>query len=203
MKEINIIGAGGHARSLINLLELCKVEIQGLYDDTFNRAKIEEISGYRLRGTLKDLPQSIHVVLAIGENQLREKLFAQFREQLFMGNLIHPSAVIESRVALGLSNQVFSNSYINANAVIGDNNILNTGCIIEHEVRIGCHNHISVGAILCGRVKIGSSSMIGAGSVVIDNINICDNVIIGAHAVVANNIEESGVYVGVPAKRIK
>lgn len=41
------------------------------------------------------------------------------------------------------------------------------------------------------------------GSSVINNLRVCADCIIGAGAVVVRNIEEPGVYVGVPSKKIK
>lgn len=41
-----------------------------------------------------------------------------------------------------------------------------------------------------------------AGSSVIGNVKVADNVILGANACLQKDANESGVYVGTPAKRI-
>jgi serine acetyltransferase len=46
-------------------------------------------------------------------------------------------------------------------------------------------------------------STIGIGTIVSDRITICNNVQTGAGAVVVKNISESGVYIGIPAQKIK
>ena len=74
---------------------------------------------------------------------------------------------------------------------------------IDHDCWIGDFSHISVGAHVAGTVSIGNSSWIGAGATVINDVNICGECMIGAGTVVINNIEESGTYIGVPAKRIE
>ena len=51
-------------------------------------------------------------------------------------------------------------------------------------------------------VKIGSNCWIGYGVIIIGPVNICSDVIIGAGSVVTRNIEEPGVYVGSPARKI-
>ena len=44
--------------------------------------------------------------------------------------------------------------------------------------------------------------MIGAGATVKNNTSICGECIIGAGAVVVKNIDQSGTYIGVPARMI-
>ncbi len=201
MKSVYLIGAGGHARSLINLLELNSYSIKGIYDDDF-RAN-EKICGYDLKGKTADIKSGFSLVIAKGEIDEREKFYNMFNRQLVTANLIHPNAQIEKRVDMGICNQIFSGSYINANASIGNNNLLNSKCTLEHEVIIGDHNHVSVGAILCGRVRVKDRCFIGAAAVIIDKVAICSNVIIGANSTVIKDISEPGVYVGSPAKRIR
>ena len=74
---------------------------------------------------------------------------------------------------------------------------------VHHETNIGINTHIAPGTTICGRCRIGDNVFIGAGCVIKDNIKIVDNVIIGAGAVVIKDIVERGVYVGVPARKIK
>ena len=201
--QIYILGAGGHTRSLINLLEFNNYSIQGIYDNNYKPKQIETINTYKVIGKISDLKENNKLVLSIGDNHIREKLFNDFNNQILINNLIHPKAFLEKRIVLDNSNQIFTGVTINSNVKIGQNNIINTGVIIEHEVLIGNHNHISVGSILCGRVIIGNRCFIGAGAIIIDKIKITDDVIIGANSVVIDNINKSGTYVGNPARRVK
>jgi len=201
--KVNIIGSGGHSRPVINLLELCGIGIEGIYDQSFRSEKSEEINSYLIRGLVHDVPKDSEVILAVGDNEQRETLYKEHLPSIRKENLVHPKAIIENRCVIGNSNQVFCSVIINSNVSIGDDNILNTGCIIEHETKIGSHNHISVGAILCGRVSIADRCFIGAGTVVIDKVSICSDVTVGANSVVVENISEPGTYVGCPARKIK
>ena len=201
--QVHIVGAGGHTRSLINLLTSNDYIINGIYDNNYDEQNNETIMSSRLIGKISNIGINDLLVLSFGDNSIREKHFHQLKNQLVSKNLLHYKALIESHFKSGISNQIFANVYINSNVVIGDNNIINTGAIIEHEVEIKSHNHISVGSIICGRVKIGNNCFIGAGSTVIDKISICDNVIIGANSVVIKEIDMPGTYVGNPVRRIK
>jgi len=199
--NIVVIGAGGHTRSLLTLINKSVYTLVGIYDDNFQ--KNEKINDIMVLGRIKDIPEGIKIVLSIGDNKKRTEMYKIFKKRVLKSNLIHSSAVVETYTSLGNSNQIFANAVINAGAKIEQNNIINTGCILEHEVIIGSHNHISVNSTICGRVKIGNNCFIGAGTVIIDKLTICDNVLIGANSVVIKNISESGVYVGNPARRIK
>ena len=199
---ISIIGAGGHTRSLINLLEQKFLKINGIYDDNFSLNEKEIINGYPLLGKKSDCQLGNPIVLSIGNNVEREQEFRRLKGMVFKENLIHNTAFIENKVDMGLANQIFAHVYINSNVKIGDNNIINTGAVIEHETQIGSHNHISVHATLCGRVCIGNSCFIGAGATVIDKIKIGNGVILGANSVATKDILEQGTYIGQPARKV-
>jgi len=202
MKKISIIGAGGHTRSLINILEN-KYEIDGIYDDTYDADNQEIISGYKILGELDAITNDIILVISSGHCEKRLFLYNKYKTQLLATNMVHSTSIIEKWTSLGQSNQIFANTYLNSSVKIGNNNIINTGATIEHETCIGSHNHISVNSVLCGRVSIGNQCFIGAGAVVIEKISICDNVTIGAGSVVIRNVDFPGAYSGNPAIKIK
>ena len=201
MKEVSVIGSGGHARSLIPLLLDQGFNVTGVYDTSFQDRPYEEIyKNIKLIG--KECIGGQTVVLAFGDNHIRKKYLIGSLKVL-ESNLFHSSSFVDDTVSLGNSNVVFANSFINANASLGDNNIVNTGSLIEHEVTIGSHNHIAVNATICGRVRVGDLCFIGAGATIIDSISICDNVVVGAGATVVSDIRQAGTYVGTPARKVK
>lgn len=201
--KLHVIGAGGHARSYINLMQTAKLDVAGVFDSLYIPGTPEIICGVHLIGTLDDILPDHILALAVGDNQKRKDFLDQFHPQVYAGNVVHPSAVIENHTTLGKYNQIFARTVINAGAHIGNNNIINTGCIVEHEVKAGNHNHLSVGSILCGRVTVGDLCFIGAGAVIKDKVTICSNVTIGANSTVIKDITEPGVYVGCPVRQIK
>lgn len=91
---------------------------------------------------------------------------------------------------------------------IGDRVNIQDGAVLhtlykKSIVKIG--NDVSVGhnAIIHG-ANIGNNCLIGMGAILMDNAVIPDNCIIGAGALVLSNaVLESGVYAGVPAKKVK
>ncbi len=202
MTKVNVIGSGGHARSVIAIALQNAIEVAGVYDNSFVPGRKEEIfPGLLLKGKIADVPSQLPVILAVGDNSLRKSYFEELN--IFESTLTHQTAFIDPTVTPKSGNIFFGNSFVNAKARIGRNNIINTRAIIEHECTIGDHNHISVNSVLCGRVNIGNLCFVGASATILDNIEVCDNAIIGAGAVVTKSIKEPGVYIGIPARRIR
>ena len=79
---------------------------------------------------------------------------------------------------------------------------MNTGASVDHDNVIDDYVHISVGSHLAGNVKVGTKTWIGAGAVVNNDVKICSNCIIGSGAAVVKNIDEPGIFVGVPARKM-
>ncbi len=205
MKNIVIIGAGGHTRSSANLLKQYFKDASFLiYDDNYNPKVEEYINDAKIVGTVSNIDNTMrNIFLSVGNNKKRENYFDLFNKIIIKENLIHTSAYLERNIKLGFANQIFANAYVNSYVEIGDNNIINTSAILEHEVTIGSHNHISVSARLCGRVSLGDRCFIGAGAIIIDKVSICNDVTIGAGAVVVENLTEPGTYVGNPVRKVK
>ena len=90
---------------------------------------------------------------------------------------------------------------------IGNHVLLAPGVrILTHDGAGFCLNYgnnTPVRMDMWGPVTIGNNVYIGTNAIISANVNIVDNVIIGAGAVVTKSIVEDGVYVGVPARRIK
>ncbi|APG60119.1 NeuD/PglB/VioB family sugar acetyltransferase [Christiangramia salexigens] len=200
--KVFLFGAGGHSRSVISLLRDQGYDVLGIYDDAFDKAKEEFIHSVKILGKIENYNYPNKIILSIGDNHKREVIFRQKRDRIYMGNISHSRSFIDKSVILGRSNLIFGNTFINSNVEIADNNIINTGSIIEHEVIIGSNNHVSVGTIICGRSKIGDNCFLGAGSVINDSVSICNNVLIGSNSTVTRSIEEPGVYVGQPTRKI-
>ena len=204
VRKLNILGCGGHARSVADIA----IEIQPMVELLFfdeNACPDEYIikNRYAVLKPDKFTPgDNDPFIVAIGDNTKRDRIFHEFKNGKCL-TVISNNAHISELAEIGIGVFVGNYSHIGPEASVGDNCIINNGAIVEHETVIGDSSHISVGAKVCGRSRVGSRVMIGAGATVIDKVSICENVIIGAGATVLESIMESGVYVGTPARRIK
>ena len=200
---IAVWGAGGHARAVVGLLQDCKLDVAGVYDDGWKQGATESICGVPLTGDASRLPTEAKVVLAVGDNRKRAAAAARWKKQLWLDAIVHPDANVQAHATLGPGTLVFAGALVNAEAKVGKHCILNSHSVVEHESSVGDFCHVSVNATLCGRVRIGDFCFIGAASVVIDGMTIANWTTIGAGCVVQRDLLESGTYIGVPAKRIQ
>ena len=202
-KDVIIIGAGGHGKVIADIAKLNGYKEIYFLDDDINKHKIGE---YQIIGTSKDIDkykEKYDFIVGIGNNKIRKKFSLKLNERkIKQPSLIHPSAVIDQTVNIGQGTVVMSNVVINADSKIGNGCIINTSSSIDHDCLISNYTHISPGVHIAGNVYIGEETWLCIGSVIINNITIGSNIIVGAGATVINSIDENGIYVGIPAKRM-
>ncbi len=206
MSKLLIIGAGGHGRVVADCAAATMQYSEiAFLDDSYPERDanlvwpiIDKSSSWKCYKDKYDF------ALAIGNNQARLALFNALNEaNARLPNIIHPHAVVSSHVKLGVGNVIFANSVINPSVVIKNVCIVNTGASVDHDCSLENAVHISPGANLSGTVSVGECSWFGVGSCSVQSINIAPNTQIGAGAAVTKDTLANGLYVGVPAKRIK
>ena len=201
MTDVIIIGAGGHARVIADIVRCRHDRLLGFLDDNA-RGSVGDIP---VLGTIKDYVNypDASFIIGIGNAAVRRKVAEQM-EGVQWYTAIHPSAVVSPMgVSIGAGTAVMAGAVMNSGATVGEHCIINTTAVVEHDNRIGAFSHISVGAKLAGTVTVGPDTWVGIGAVVSNNLSICGGCVIGAGAVVVKSITEPGTYVGVPARRIK
>ena len=202
-KKLVIIGAGGHGKVAADIASKSGYTEIVFLDDVFIA---KECLGYPVVGKLNmaDRFGDCDFFVAVGNPKIREEILTELSEKgVKAATLIHPSAVLGKNVSVGEGTIIAAGAVVNPDAVIGKGVIINTGATVDHDNIIEDYAHISVGAHLAGTVKVGKSTWVGIGAVVSNNINICGSCNIGAGAVVVKDIDESGTYIGVPARRIR
>ena len=205
-QKVIIIGAGGNAKVIADIIVKNSDELIGFLDDNI-AVGTEIISGYKNLGKIEEhiefqkQYEDVKFIISIGDNQIREKIAQAY--SLTYYTAIHPTATIGVDTGIQEGTVIMAHASINSNASIGKHCIINTGSIIEHDNVIEDFAHISPNATLGGNVKIGKKTHVGIGATVKNNITIGPQIRIGAGAVVVKDILMEGTYVGVPAKRWK
>lgn len=202
MADVIIIGAGGHARVVADIVLCQGHRVLGFLDDSPTASGAYGIPLLGPVDSYKEYPHA-RFLIGIGSAAVRQKLASRL-EGVTWHTAIHPTAVISRLgVTIGEGTVVMANAVVNAGARIGRHCILNSGSIVEHDNDISDYVHISVGAKTAGTVTIGDGTWVGIGATVSNNLTVCGGCMIGAGAVVVKNIDAPGTYVGVPARRME
>jgi UDP-perosamine 4-acetyltransferase len=210
MKTIDsciILGGGGHARMLIEILTLRGIPILGILDKNYElwgttNQGVPILGGDDLLPELLTQAKWFAIGLGgTGNNRPRQKLFDY---ALSLGceplSIIHPKAIVSQWTEFGNGSQLLPGCIINVGAVLGKNVIINSGAIVEHDCRIGDHAHIASGARLASTVTIGMGAHIGAGATIRQCINIGSYALVAAGAVVVKDVPDGKIVAGIPAK---
>ena len=209
MTRIVGLGAGGHAKVVIEILRLLGgYEFAGLLDANAE-LRGNEISGVTVLGSDLLLPelhqQGVRWVFigvgSVGDISRRRRLYQEAQSLGFaVAPAQHPQAIVSSSAEIGEGPTIMAGTVINAGARIGDNVIINTGAIVEHDCVIGSHVHVATGARLAGGVVVGAGSHIGMGASIKQGVTIGREAIVGAGAAVIRDVPEGMTVAGVPAK---
>ncbi len=134
-------------------------------------------------------------------------------EDVEVGDNVELGYFVLLRSGTRIGNDVFVDSYVRSS---GDNRIGND-VTLRFGATIAKMVHVADGAFLSPNVmtiyskhtgetssgtRIGKGCHVGTNAVIGPNVSIVDGAVIGALAYVHRDIEEPGVYVGVPAKKM-
>ena len=185
-KKILIFGNGDDANVVTSELEKFKDNkiVARLKND-------KEILSYKNRHN------SIHGIIAVGSNYLREKIYKLVKKNypnIKWLKLISKNAIISKNVKVGEGSIIMSGVIINTGAIIGDSCSINTGSIIEHDNKFQNFSSCGPGVITGGNVIVGKRSYLGIGSTIKDKIKIGYDTVIGAQSYVNKNCGNNLVF---------
>ena len=191
MKNIILIGGGGHCKSVIDVIEQeGRFEISGIIDKP--ELLGSRILGYPVIGNDSDLDvlakKYQYALITVGQIKspsLRIKLFdLAVKAGFTLPSIISPNAYVSKHSSIGNGVIVMHNAIVNASASIGDNCIINSKALIEHDCSISKHCHISTNATINGGVTVESGCFIGSGSTTKESITIGEKSFIKAGSLV-------------------
>lgn len=209
-KPLVILGAGGHAKVLLSLVQSAGFDVLGVCDPVLADQTGGQWRGISILGGDAALdalePGSIELVNGLGQlvgGTGRQKVFQRLRARGFrFPVLVHPLAWVDSTARLEEGVQIMAGAIIQADVVIGANSIINTRAGIDHDCRLGEDVHVAPGATLCGGVQVEKGAFIGSGATVIQGLTVGTEAVVGAGATLTRNLEARQVLFG-PAGRKK
>jgi sugar O-acyltransferase (sialic acid O-acetyltransferase NeuD family) len=199
-----LIGAGGHARVVLDIVEKQgRYQVVGLLDDSPQLAG-GSLMGYPVWGGREGLDRTdlpAHAFVAIGSPAVRTAWQETLEDRGFqLAVLVHPSAQIGRDVVLGAGTVLMAGAIVNSGSRLERGVIVNTAASIDHDCRIGEFVHVAPGARLAGGVHVGPRAHIGIGACVLQNLEVGERAIVGGGAAVVRPVPAHLTVVGVPAR---
>ena len=183
---IILIGAGGHARACIDVIEqearfkvggLVAPESDGFW--TFGKyIRLGDDAALPHLLNTGDYPNALVAIGQIKTPEARIRTFEYLRTRCILPVIVSPRAYVSPHAKLGAGTIVMHGAIVNAGAVVGDNCILNTNSLVEHDAVIGDHCHISTHATVNGGATVGNGTFIGS------NASVRQGQRIGAYCVI-------------------
>lgn len=210
-KSIVVIGASGHAKVVIDLLEKeDRHQILGLIDT--HKSVGESLFGYEVLGTDDYLPVLVNNrnisggIIAIGDNWKRHLMAGKIRllvPDFKFVSAVHPSAAVARGVTIGEGTVLMAGAVVNSDSRIGKFCILNTNTSLDHDCVMEDFSSLAPNAATGGNVTIGEFSAVSMGASIAHGIFIGEHTVIGAGGLVLENIPDHCIAYGVPAKVIR
>lgn len=166
-----IVGAGGHGRSVAEAVLMSgDFDLVGFLDD----------GAFAIGGDVWGLPVlgpatgfadfvgvALHVVVAIGNNALRQKLCAELVAAGFeLATIIHPKAIVSPRAQLSEGVAVMAGAIVGTEAQLGQGAIVNCGAVVDHNAKVHEFGHLGVNACMAGGSVLGALAWMQAGAAI-------------------------------------
>lgn len=206
-----VVGAGGHAREVLDLVEACnragstEFEVLGLLaDDEPDPAALARHQLAHL-GTVGDglraAAAGTAYLVGIGSGAVRGRVDRLARSLgLVAPVLVHPLAVVGSHTVLGEGCLLFSHTSVTTNVRLGRHVHLNRGATVGHDSVLAHYVTLHPQAVVSGGCRIGAASMLGTSSAVIELVEVGAGCTVGAGAAVVRDVADGLTVVGVPAR---
>jgi UDP-perosamine 4-acetyltransferase len=210
MEKIALIGAGGHAGVVLDIIHgIGCYQVLGVVDESAAAAQTLGLPWLGNDGVLPELRSQGITTVAMGiggfrDNKLRRRIFTLVKDLGFrVATLIHPTAILSSTVTVGEGCVIFAGVVINPRARLGNNVIVATRSSVDHETVVEDHVLISAGVSAGAQVHVGEEALIAIGACIVSNVKIGRRSVVGAGCVVIRDVEEGVLVVGNPARVVR
>lgn len=208
-QRIVILGAGGHAREQLSLIEAINDVAERYTVEGFAVDSVYAKPGDVVRGLpvlceidrLESLGGDVAVVCGIGGSADRARIVERVKGiGVRFETLVHPTAALSDSVSLGEGAIVGARSVLTSDIEVGDHVHLGVGSVVSHDCTVGDYVSLGPGCLVAGVVRIAEGAQLGVGTVVSDRVAVGAWSIAGAGAVIVDDVPADSTVVGVPAR---
>ena len=169
--NILLVGAGGHARAIVEGLRSEGHRIVAYVDPA--EASWLDATWFQTDLPASDTTGTDTCVIGVGgmtaaSLDTRLKLMEQYSASGYATPpVIHPTAFVSTDTVIGDGCIILARAVIQPAVELEAGVIVNTGAIVEHDSTVESGAHIGPGAIILGGCRVGKCAMIGAGATVL------------------------------------
>ena len=196
MRDLFIVGAGGFGREAVWTVERINAAAQqplwnvvGFADDDPKKAK-GNFEGYPLLGSVaqasKDRPGA-SVFIAIGDNAIRRRLYAQLRGHDFPA-LIDPSAQVSPTTEFKHGTFIAVEAVVSVGTEIGKFVIINARAGVGHDSKVGDFANIAPGVSLSGHTTVEEDVFMGTNSCTAPGMTVGKGAVVACGTPVLTNV---------------
>lgn len=206
MQPLVIVGAGGHGRETLDVVEATNaVRAEWGFLGFVAEGADPDLLGRRQAGLLGDVAVlrdlDARYVIGIGTSETRRTLD---REISGFGReaaaLVHPAATLGSDLRLAPGVIVAAGARVTTNVTLGRHTHLNVNAVVSHDCEVGDYVTFSPGVLVNGNVVLEDGVFLGTGAIVLPGRRVGAGARIGAGAVVTEDVDPGATVVGVPAR---
>lgn len=202
MKDVIIIGAGGHGAELDEYIKysqkstgIKELNIVGFLDDNPENYSSYKFSAPLIGGASDHKVRSDYFYI-IGIANLKYRRFF-VEKYVALGaefiSFIHSSAYVSESATIGKGTIICPNANIGPNVKIGNYTLINSRCSLGHDTIMGDYNFISPNVCFSGFSKVGNENLFGINCSTIPKIIIGNKNKIAAGMVIDQNVENNSV----------
>ena len=149
-------------------------------------------------------PQNVLLFAPLTKGSSRKEVFLRFKNLGYtFASYVSPKAEVWDLSVVGENCYIQEFNNIQYGTYFGDNCLFWAGNHIGHHGVIGSHVTFTSHCVLSGGCTIGDLCYFGVNSTIGDGVNISANVFLGMGGVANKSIDEEGIYVGSPVRRIR
>jgi len=198
--SIVIVGASGHGREVLDVVEACGQPFGGFVDDGQPDQEPLRRRGVGVLGGLDALAAHTGtVLLGLGDGAVRQRV-ARGLSVVWAAPVVHPLASLGSDVELEAGTVVAAGARLTTHISVGTHGYVGPNATIGHDALLGHCVTVLPGATVSGGVHLADAVTIGTGANLRQGVSVGEGAVVGAGAVVVVDVPAGATVVGVPAR---